>query len=105
MVDTKRDRRVLNADETEQVLALLQEYDLGEGVANVEDEKENEEQRRRQFSSGAASSKVSSGGIISLPESAQRSNKLSFILFSFIFVQRPEALQFRKLLVHLVLIL
>ena len=73
VVNTKRDHRILNADETEQVLALLQEYDLGEGGTNAEDEKESEEQRRRQFSSGAASSKVSSGGIISLPESAQRS--------------------------------
>ena len=77
-VIVEKKHHVLDADETEKVRALLQEYDLSSG-AKEERQKDDEEQRARQISSGATSSvgtKISSNeGVISLPESAQRSKK------------------------------
>uniref|UniRef100_A0A183BL73 VWFA domain-containing protein n=1 Tax=Globodera pallida TaxID=36090 RepID=A0A183BL73_GLOPA len=69
-------QRPLGAEEAEQVLALLQEYDLSAGEVvpaepplGADDAFEEQRCWGRQVSSGAA---TSSGGVISLPDSTQR---------------------------------
>uniref|UniRef100_A0A914HBY1 VWFA domain-containing protein n=1 Tax=Globodera rostochiensis TaxID=31243 RepID=A0A914HBY1_GLORO len=69
-------QRPLGAEEAEQVLALLQEYDLSAGEVvpaepplGADDAFEQQRRWGRQVSSGAA---TSSGGVISLPDSTQR---------------------------------